>query len=465
MADAIGQLGLDTKDFEQAIDRSTEKLKDMALAGSGTHAAMLGIAAGAVVAAKGIYEASKAAADFQQKLDTLVGSGHGSALTTSFSDLNKQIASAAAMIDEMSKPKGAMGSIWETLRQGLNDMSAESYEETGAGKRDAQQKELLDKIAATQGKIAEKIREQNEVLDLQLSGQKEAADIKKVELEYAEKIADAQKNSTVEVANELKLQRDKTIELIKQKELQEYAKGVVKEEADNRKKDHIDRLKNDKEVNDEWVKSNKKANEEYNKRKESEGKAKLDFEENQKKEFEAEQKKKTEDKKDFEENQKKEFEAEQKKKTEDKKDFEENQKLQFQAQQADEAKARADRMDAASDAISAQESAIDKELMTPGERREARRSQEARDKAGRKINTRKQEADKVAEQNKINRPDIFKGEDPRNDGIFDSDKKPGEKARGENGSAGRNKDGATPQDTGQMAVDKLTRIVTILEAD
>lgn len=243
MADLIGELGLDSRDIEAALGRVSDKLRNAAQQAEGADIAMLGLAAAGVIFAKELYEASRAASAFEKSVNAL-GSGSGGGASQTFAEIEKQVKSAKDAIDELAKEKGPLDSLIELFRQGFEDFSANDSSETSAAKKAALLEKAIQAALDAEGELAEKVMATNEVLDLQLKGQNEEADLLKVQIKYSEILGAIQKTSNTALAVSVKLEQQKTEELIKQKYARER-QGVISEIAEDQAKLAIQNELND----------------------------------------------------------------------------------------------------------------------------------------------------------------------------------------------------------------------------
>lgn len=234
MADVIGELGLDTSEFQQQMDAAMSKATALgmeALSVTGKLAGMAIVAGG--ILAKGIYESNQRAKELEETLSEIEKSDPINSKLVGLTEFQNRLKSIRTELKEMDDVKIAdriydfIGSAHILGGQGFDAKQAE---------QESQRNRLLKEQDDVLADIASKEKDQLKVLELRLKGDEQGADILKMQLSYKEKIGQATRDGNADLAVTLKQEMQVSEELIKQKGYKEQAAREMKAEAAERDK-------------------------------------------------------------------------------------------------------------------------------------------------------------------------------------------------------------------------------------
>lgn len=220
MADSIGSLGLDVTEFEAGLRRADFALSKLAAGANPTTVVMRLLATSIRAVGEGLINASNAAKDFDNQVKA-IGNSLGGPAGQSLDALNTKLKTIRSTIDTLGKDKGFLGNTADILLSshflggsGLDDLTA---------KREAQLKTLTDSESQAKADILEKSKAITEVVRLEAEGMKETAKYQQMQSQSVEERQRIYKEYIPEVAKELVIQQELTLEAQKQKALREQA--------------------------------------------------------------------------------------------------------------------------------------------------------------------------------------------------------------------------------------------------
>lgn len=227
MDDLIGSLGLDTKDIEQSLDRTSKRLIEMSLVAKAGDASMLALGAVAIKVATGMYDAYEATKKFNEEVSRINSSGGGA--SRPLKQVQKDIEDTQNAIKKLTTDPGFFKGAYENVIYGSEEVTK---------RREAQLDTLQKKLKGFHQEEAEATQFENRLIQMQLDGQKEAIDLVKTEERYRLLIAEAIAKGNGTLADELREQERLTKELIKQNALyndpiRKSRSSIADEEAKN----------------------------------------------------------------------------------------------------------------------------------------------------------------------------------------------------------------------------------------
>lgn len=220
----ITKLKAEQKALGQTVEQTNEPIQKVALS-LRSIVGLIGAGIG-VNSLMGLFHQFYKAEDEAQKLDEAIlkiGQSEGSSEYRSLSALESRLGQINKEVEELTKQRGPLDSFFETMRQGMVNLV--NLDPGGEGrKRESQIDSLLKAQKEAQAEIAEKIKAQNEVLQLKIQHDEYEADLLKNELKYREEIGKAIKDGNTGLVTELETQKKLSEELIKQINLEKQKK-------------------------------------------------------------------------------------------------------------------------------------------------------------------------------------------------------------------------------------------------
>jgi len=167
---------------------------------------------------------------------------------TSITELQSQLQEVNALIDKLSGPtsKSIGGHVadaliagWDLAKQAAQKVGDElsggegkPFKDTAGENAQAAADALIKKRDELNAQVAEKQKDQNTILELQLDGQEHLVEAEKLKLEYAEKIQAAYAAQNPELAKQLKHQLELKEKLAQQTREKEKQKALDADEAE-----------------------------------------------------------------------------------------------------------------------------------------------------------------------------------------------------------------------------------------
>jgi hypothetical protein len=261
MADNIGELGIDTSSLEDSMDAAAAKITELgteAVETTGSLAGLALVAAGAL--AKGIYESWKRAEELEDTLSQIEQSDPFNSKLVGLSEYQDRLKSIRVELQKIDDI-GIQDRIFDFVGS-ARLLGGEGFDAKQA-EQEEQRNRLLKEQDDTLRGIADKEKDQLEVLKLRLKGDEEGAEILKMQLSYKEKIGAATREGNADLAVTLKQEMQVSEELIKQKGYKEQAAREMKAEAEERDKRFKAEAQAFEKSNKEEVANFKKEQKEY----------------------------------------------------------------------------------------------------------------------------------------------------------------------------------------------------------